>query len=109
DNAFEATQEKKDKLSQDGKTGYSPLIELKLTQEAVISFIEVSDNGIGVEKSNVHKIFAPFFTTKSSYKSGTGIGMYVVKRMVEENHKGKVWFSSTYGEGTKFFIELPKK
>jgi signal transduction histidine kinase len=84
-------------------------MELKLTQDPSFSRIEISDNGIGVNEEDKHRIFAPFFTTKSSYKSGTGIGMYVVQRMVEENHGGKVWFDSSYMKGTKFFIELPKK
>jgi len=35
--------------------------------------------------------------------------MYVVKRMVEENHKGKIWFESEYGKGTTVTVELPKK
>ncbi|MBU1112360.1 MAG: HAMP domain-containing histidine kinase, partial [Candidatus Omnitrophica bacterium] len=55
------------------------------------------------------KIFAPFFTTKSSYKSGTGIGIYVVKRIIEESHQGQISFSSEYLQGTTFYIKLPKK
>lgn len=109
DNAYEATQEKITILDIEEKKKFKPLIELKLTQKPDVSYLEISDNGIGIKKEDVQKIFAPFFTTKSSYKSGSGIGMYVVKRMVEENHKGKVRFSSTYKEGTKFYIELPKK
>ncbi|MBQ4178457.1 MAG: HAMP domain-containing histidine kinase, partial [Elusimicrobia bacterium] len=38
---------------------------------------------------------------------GTGIGMYIVKRMIEENHKGKIWFESKYMVGTDITIELP--
>ncbi len=84
-------------------------MKMKLSQTEKAYHIEISDNGMGMKPEDKNKIFAPFFTTKSSYKSGTGIGMYVVKRMVEENHKGKISFSSEYGEGTKFSIELPKK
>ncbi|MBP7088472.1 MAG: GAF domain-containing protein [Candidatus Omnitrophica bacterium] len=109
DNAYEATQEKIRFLDVEEKKVFKPLIELKLTQKSDSSYIEITDNGIGIKKEDIQKIFAPFFTTKSSYKSGSGIGMYVVKRMIEENHKGKVRFSSAYMEGTKFFIELPKK
>ena len=109
DNAFEATQEKRSRLEGDEKKSYKPFIELKVIQEPHVSFIELSDNGIGIKEEDKHKIFAPFFTTKSSYKSGTGIGMYVVKRMIEENHNGKVWFNSSYMQGTRIFIELPKR
>ena len=104
DNAFEAIQDRKDQL----KEMIDPKIRLTVTQHPDSTFIEVTDNGIGIKEEDKHKIFAPFFTTKSSYKSGTGIGMYVVKRMVEENHKGKIWFASEHGVGTTFYIKLPK-
>ncbi|MBU1112852.1 MAG: GAF domain-containing protein [Candidatus Omnitrophica bacterium] len=109
DNAYEALQEKKTLLAKEGRDAFKPLIKVKLSQKASGSRLEISDNGIGMHDENKAKVFAPFFTTKSSYKSGTGIGMYVVKRMVEENHHGKVGFTSVYMEGTKFFVELPKK
>ncbi|MDD3295768.1 MAG: ATP-binding protein [Candidatus Omnitrophica bacterium] len=109
DNAYEAIQDKVMRLEPEEKLKFSPEIKLRLLHEQSIDVIEISDNGIGVSKENERKIFAPFFTTKSSYKSGTGIGMYVVKRMVEENHKGKVWFESTHMKGIKFFVELPRK
>jgi signal transduction histidine kinase len=85
------------------------LIKLKVSENERNWRLEISDNGIGVKEQDAKKIFAPFITTKSSYKSGTGIGMYVVKTIVEENHHGKIWFESTYMQGTKFVIELPKK
>jgi signal transduction histidine kinase len=109
DNAFEAIQEKKAHLPESERSKFVPLIKLKLIESLNADRIEVSDNGIGIRKDDERKIFAPFFTTKSSYKSGTGIGMYVVKRMIEENHKGKVWFSSEYTKGTTLYVELPKK
>jgi len=85
------------------------LIKLKLEETSTKYRIEISDNGSGIKDEAKSKIFAPFFTTKSSYKSGTGIGMYVVRRIVEENHKGRIWFESAHMQGTKFIIELPKK
>lgn len=109
DNAYEATQEKRNLLSKESRDEFTPLIKIKLTHKAKTDLLEISDNGIGMREENKRKVFAPFFTTKSSYKSGTGIGMYVVKRMIEENHKGKVTFTSTYMEGTKFSVEFPKK
>lgn len=109
DNSYEAMQEKKIALSKEEIKDYLPLMELRLTEQPTTHLIEIIDNGAGIHKRDEHKIFAPFFTTKSSYKSGTGIGMYVVKRMIEENHKGKVWFETEYGEGAHFYIQLPRR
>jgi signal transduction histidine kinase len=109
DNAYEATKEKKMQLKGSEAHDFTPSIELRLTHNRDLQSIIISDNGIGIQEEDKHKIFAPFFTTKTSYKSGSGIGVYVVKRIVEENHKGKIWFTSEYMKGTNFFIELPKK
>jgi len=109
DNSYEASLDKKHHLSKEEKENFTPLIKLKLTEGSNNYRIEISDNGSGIKDEAKSKIFAPFFTTKSSYKSGTGIGMYVVRRIVEENHKGRIWFESAHMQGTKFVIELPKK
>lgn len=111
DNAYEATKEMQVQLSkkeQEQFLPFSPKVEFSLTHTQDRYLIKISDNGIGIKEEDKHKIFAPFFTTKSSYKSGSGIGAYVVKRIIEENHKGKIWFVSTYMKGTSFFIELPE-
>ncbi|MDP2922958.1 MAG: ATP-binding protein [Candidatus Omnitrophota bacterium] len=110
DNAYEAILDKRNyRLRPEEKDKFKPSITLKLTQEPDYSLIAISDNGSGVKEKDKSKIFAPFFTTKSSYISGTGIGMYVVKRLIEENHQGKVWFESEYMKGTTLYIKLPKK
>jgi signal transduction histidine kinase len=108
DNSYEAIQEKIYILNDKEKKKFNPFIKLELIHTSKSSLIKISDNGIGIKQEDKPRIFAPFFTTKSSYKSGTGIGMYVVKRIIEENHKGKIWFKSEYMKGTTFFIELPK-
>jgi signal transduction histidine kinase/uncharacterized UPF0146 family protein len=108
DNAYEAVKEKSVRISKENLPGFVPSVELKLVRTDKHDEIKVSDNGIGIKEEEKHKIFAPFFTTKSSYKSGSGIGAYVVKRIIEENHKGKIWFVSAYMKGTDFLIELPK-
>ncbi|UCC94580.1 MAG: GAF domain-containing protein [Candidatus Omnitrophota bacterium] len=110
DNAYEAIQEKiTHHLKGKEKEDFQPSIRVSLAHNRTVSFITVIDNGIGIKEDDKRKVFAPFFTTKSSYKSGTGIGMYVVRRMIEENHKGRVWFESKYMKGTRFSIELPRK
>jgi signal transduction histidine kinase len=110
DNAYEAIKEKGElRLSEEEKAKYQPFIKINLDKRVDNYLIKISDNGVGVKEEDQQKVFAPFFTTKSSAISGTGIGMYVVKRMIEENHSGKIWFESKYMEGTTFYIELPKK
>lgn len=109
DNAYEAIKERKMKNNTKELKPFIPMIELSLTHTQNNQIIKISDNGIGIKEEDKPKIFAPFFTTKTSYKSGSGIGAYVVKRIIEENHRGKIWFTSNYTEGTSFIIELPKK
>ena len=66
--------------------------------------VEIIDNGLGVTDENTEKIFHLFFSTKG--RQGTGIGLSVTKKIIEE-HKGKIWFQSREGEGTRFVVELP--
>ena len=68
--------------------------------------LEIKDNGIGIPKENLSKIFDPFFTTKS-FDEGTGLGLFVVHKIIS-NLNGKIDVASTVGEGTRFYIRLPK-
>jgi signal transduction histidine kinase len=109
DNAYEAAIERMDSLSAEEKKNFVPSIKAALKYGEDKAVLSISDNGMGIKEENKIKIFAPFFTTKSSYKSGTGIGLYIVKRMIEENHNGRLTFESKYGHGTKIIFELPLK
>ncbi|PKL35080.1 MAG: hypothetical protein CVV44_23425 [Spirochaetae bacterium HGW-Spirochaetae-1] len=111
DNAYEAIEEKRMfKLNEEERRNFSPRISIKLVQKDNVSRIEISDNGIGIREEDYKKIFAPYYTTKSSFKttSSSGIGLYEVSRFIQENHKGKIWFESKYLEGTTFFLEIPR-
>lgn len=69
-------------------------------------YIDVSDTGKGIAKSQFKKVFEPGFTTK---KRGWGLGLSLTKRIVEEYHQGKIFVrSSELGKGTTFRILLPK-
>ena len=67
--------------------------------------VSITDNGHGIPKEIHEKIFEPFFTTKKSGE-GTGIGLDIVKRIIEK-HNAKMELESETGVGTTFHITLP--
>ncbi|CUT02974.1 two-component system sensor histidine kinase NtrB [Candidatus Kryptobacter tengchongensis] len=67
--------------------------------------IKFRDNGVGILPEHIHKIFEPFFTTKEAGK-GTGLGLAVSKRIIDE-HNGKIEVESTPGKGTVFTVKFP--
>lgn len=67
--------------------------------------IKFKDNGIGILPEHMDKIFEPFFTTKEAGK-GTGLGLAVSKRIVDE-HGGKIEVESTFGKGATFIVKFP--
>ncbi len=67
--------------------------------------ISISDNGIGIDKELIEKIFSPFFSTKS-VGDGMGLGLTYVSKMVSEM-KGQIRVNSFPGEGTQFIISIP--
>ena len=79
-------------------------IHLKEKEEQV--FIDITDTGIGVAKSNFKTIFQPGYSTK---KRGWGLGLSLAKRIIEIYHNGKIFIkSSEIGKGTTFRIVLNK-
>ncbi|WP_051203203.1 GAF domain-containing sensor histidine kinase [Hugenholtzia roseola] len=79
------------------------LIENAEGEDTVL--ISISDTGMGIPASIQDKIFNPFFTTKKMGE-GSGLGLDIVKKIVEK-HEGKIWFESEENKGTTFFISLP--
>jgi signal transduction histidine kinase len=65
--------------------------------------IDVTDSGRGISPQNLPNIFRPFFTTKGN---GTGLGLSLARRIVEEHH-GLIEVSSIVGKGSKFTVLLP--
>lgn len=79
-------------------------ITIRVAQEQAKAVVEVTDNGKGIRKKDIHNVFRPGFTTK---KRGWGLGLSLAKRIVEEYHRGKIWVKwSEVGKGTTFRIEL---
>ena len=77
--------------------------DLVIKREVCYCRISVKDSGIGINAPEGSKIFTPYFTTK---KSGTGLGLPIVERIVTD-HGGAIWFDSAEGVGTTFYIDLP--
>ena len=69
--------------------------------------IRIVDNGPGMTKKVQNRIFDPFFTTKTVGK-GTGLGLSISYQIVVENHKGQLKCISKLGQGTQFYITIPK-
>jgi len=68
--------------------------------------LTVQDNGQGIPKENLDKIFEPFFSTKSPGK-GTGLGLFVTRGIIEKLC-GTIQVESQLGRGTRFYIKLPR-
>ncbi len=78
-------------------------VTVNLFVEVDRATVEVADNGVGIAPEDREKIFLPFFTTKPS---GTGLGMSIVKKIVDL-HGGDIVIDSASGRGTRVRISLP--
>lgn len=81
-----------------------PKIVVHVSLRDSIIKITVSDNGIGIEEGNETKVFEPKFTTKTS---GTGLGLAMVKNIVE-TYNGHITFMTQINKGTTFIVTFPK-
>lgn len=82
------------------------MLRITLGSEGGMAKLTVSDTGHGIPDDVVSKIFDPFFTTKE-FGKGTGLGLTVVKGIIEEHH-GSIEVESEPGKGTTFTVLLPK-
>ncbi len=78
-------------------------IEIRSFRDTDDGYVEVSDQGHGIDKKDLKLIFEPFFTTK---KGGTGLGLAIAKNIIEA-HGGSIKVKSKVGTGTTFTIKLP--
>jgi PAS domain S-box-containing protein len=90
------------------KPGESPVISIGCRKDERYFIFSIRDNGIGISPEFHQKIFGVFNRLHTEDQiEGTGIGLAIVKRIVEF-HKGKVWVESAEGEGSTFLFTLPK-
>ena len=93
-NAFEAMPEA-------GQVTIRACLKADSQENIEIAFI---DDGIGVKKENLGRLFNPFFTTKVR---GTGLGLALCRRIIVERHHGRIYIESEENKGTTVKVELP--
>jgi len=78
-------------------------VDIRIFRRDDMYIVEVKDNGSGIKPEEYDKIFFPNFTTKTG---GMGLGLALVKNMIE-NVGGTVWFESKINQGASFFFSIP--
>lgn len=104
DNACYALNEKKNSQKND----FQP--KIIITTKKLTNDIEITlrDNGNGISKTDLDKIFVPFFTTKPT-GTGTGLGLSIAYDIIVKEHEGNFSCQSELGQYTQFIIQLPIK
>jgi nitrogen fixation/metabolism regulation signal transduction histidine kinase len=78
-------------------------IEMRKSSEDNFLTLAFADNGCGIKKRDLSRIFTPYFSTK---KEGTGLGLFISKQIIEA-HGGKIKIETEEGKGTQVMLELP--
>ncbi len=100
-NACYAANEKKKKSGND----FSPILKVSTKKQNGKVEIRIADNGNGIPKDIIDKIYQPFFTTKPTGE-GTGLGLSLSYDIVVKQHGGQLKVETTEGEGTEFMLIL---
>lgn len=91
---------------------YSPdggVITVRLVQNLNHVILSISDQGLGIPRKDLGKIFDRFYRVdkaRSRAQGGTGLGLAIAKDIVEAHH-GRIWADSSEGQGSTFYISLP--
>jgi signal transduction histidine kinase len=93
-----------------GQNNADPHIEIGCTQQKGKKIFWVRDNGIGIDHKYFEKIFMIFERLPAAKQAaeGTGIGLAIVKRIIE-HHGGKIWVASELGKGSTFYFTMKKR
>ena len=106
-NAFYAVSERQKTESLKQNEQYTPLVSVQTKKSDDKIEIKVTDNGNGIPKNVVDKVFQPFFTTKPTGE-GTGLGLSLAYDIIKA-HGGVIKVESKEDEGSELIISLPEK
>jgi signal transduction histidine kinase len=105
-NAFYAVSIVSNNKANSKEPDYEPTVSIATKKENDKIIIQVTDNGSGMSKEIMDKVFQPFFTTKPTGK-GTGLGLSMSYDIITKGHNGELNVSSIPNEGTIFKIQIP--
>lgn len=94
----------------DKQNGMKGIIQIRVKDVGDFVQVEIEDNGKGIESKDLPYIFDRFYRTdvsRNSSKGGSGIGLSIVRKILED-HGGKVWATSREGIGTIMYFVLRK-
>ena len=86
-------------------------VSIRLKENETYGIIEIEDQGIGIEKHEIARVFERFYRVdraRSRNSGGTGLGLAIVKHLIEAHH-GRIQVESEVGVGTKMIVMIPKK
>jgi signal transduction histidine kinase len=81
-------------------------IEVSLEQTENVARLIIEDHGPGIDPDQLERIFDKFVRGRAGAVTGTGLGLYISRRIVDA-HEGRIWAESRPGESTRFIVELP--
>ena len=90
-----------------GKADNELTVTIELSEDEANSYILISDNGVGVPEEHISEIFKLYNRAGKKDDKGRGLGLFMVKKLVEQ-HNGKIEYISSYDKGAQFKITFPK-
>ena len=92
------------KYSTTGENG-DPMVSIDIDTNDQRALVKIADNGSGIREEHIDKVFDMFYRADSE-KSGSGLGLYIVKETLDKIN-GSIELKSVYGEGTTVIVEIP--
>lgn len=84
-----------------------PVIDITATDKGTLWLFSIRDNGIGIEKKHLKKIFSEYKRLHPECQEGSGLGLHHCNKIIKE-HGGRIWATSTIKKGTTMFFTLSK-